>query len=89
MVNYLKTIKEMGSDLWRLIFINGGVKLTTETSFVLKELQEYERTGVTVLSCGTCLEHFGLTTQKAVGAATNMLDIVTATQLADNVITIG
>ena len=32
MVNYLKTISEMGSDLWRLIFINGGVKLTTETS---------------------------------------------------------
>ena len=89
MVNYLKTIREMGSDLWRLIFINSGVKLTTETSSVLKELQECERTGVIVLSCGTCLEHFGLTTKKAIGTATNMLDIVTATQLADKVITIG
>ena len=29
MVNYLKTLKEMGEELWQLIFVNGGVKLTT------------------------------------------------------------
>lgn len=89
MVNYLKTVKEMGTDLWQLIFVNGGVKLTTTSSPVLAELQEYERSGVIVLACGTCLEHFGLTAEKKVGATTNMLDIVTATQLADKVITIG
>lgn len=89
MINYLKTLKEMGSDLWQLTFLNGGVRLTTTSSPVVAELQEYERSGVTVLACGTCLEHFGLTADKAVGAATNMLDIVTATQLADKVITIG
>lgn len=88
MISYLKTLREMGSELWRLIFLNGGVRLTTSTSPVLSELQEYERSGVTVLSCGTCLEHFDLTAEKAVGATTNMLDIVTATQLADKVITI-
>lgn len=89
MVNYLKTLKEMAPDIWQLIFVNGGVRLTTTSSPVLAELQGYERSGVTVLACGTCLEHFGLTADKAVGAATNMLDIVTATQLADKVITIG
>ncbi len=89
MVNYLKTIKEMGPDLWQLVFINSGVKLTTDSSAVLQELQEYERDGVIILACGTCLEHFGLTAAKQVGQTTNMLDIVTATQLADKVITIG
>ncbi len=89
MVNYLKTLKEMGSDLWHLIFVNGGVKLTAAGSPVLTELQEYERSGVIVLACGTCLEHFGLTAEKAVGATTNMLDIVAATQLADKVVNIG
>lgn len=89
MINYLKTLKEMGPDLWQLIFVNGGVRMTTTSSPVLAELQGYERSGVTVLACGTCLEHFGLTADKAVGATTNMLDIVTATQLADKVITIG
>lgn len=89
MTSYLKTIKEMGTDLWQLIFINGGVKLTIESSPVLKELQEYERSGVIVLACGTCLEHYGVTAEKRVGSTTNMLDIVTATQLAEKVITIS
>ena len=89
MISYLKTIKEMGSDLWQIIFVNGGVKLTTESSPVLKELQEYEKTGVIIFACGTCLEHFDLTANKKVGGTTNMLDIVTATQLADKVITIS
>jgi len=89
MINYLKTIKEMGPDLWQLIFLNGGVKLTTQSSPVLEQLQEYEKSGVIVLACGTCLEHFGLTAVKKVGGITNMLDIVTATHLADKVITVS
>lgn len=89
MFSYLKTIKEMGPELWQLIFINGGVKLTTSSSPVLKELQEYEESGTIVLACGTCLEHFGLMAEKQVGGTTNMLDIVTATQLADKVVSIG
>ena len=89
MINYLKTIKEMGTELWQLVFINSGVKLTTDGSAGLQELQDYERAGVIILACGTCLEHFGLIAAKKVGATTNMLDIVTAMQLADKVITIG
>lgn len=89
MASYLKTIKEMGTDLWQLIFVNSGVKLTTESSLVLKELQEYEQSGVIILACGTCLEHYSLMSEKKVGGTTNMLDIVTATQLADKVITIS
>ena len=89
MINYLKTIKEIGPDLWQLIFLNGGVKLTTTSSPVLEQLQEYENSGVIVLACGTCLEHFGLTDLKKVGGTTNMLDIVMATQIADKVITIN
>ncbi|MDK9705568.1 MAG: sulfurtransferase-like selenium metabolism protein YedF [Desulforhopalus sp.] len=89
MVNYLKTLKEMAGDLWQLIFVNSGVQLTIDTSPVLTELQEYERLGVIILACGTCLEHFQLTARKKVGATTNMLDIVTAMQFADKVITVG
>lgn len=89
MISYLKTVREMGTDLWQLIFVNGGVKLTTASSPVLEELQEYEKSGVIIFACGTCLEHFGLTALKKVGGSTNMLDIVTASQLADKVITIG
>lgn len=86
MVNFIRTLKEMGSDLWRLVFVNNGVKLTIEESPVLADLKEYEDNGVTILVCGTCLEHFNLLEKKQVGQTTNMLDIVTAMQLADKVI---
>ncbi len=89
LINYLKTLKEMGPELWQIIFVNGGVNLVTKSSPVLNELQEYEKDGVIILACGTCLEHFGLTSEKAVGESTNMLDIVTAMHLADKVMTIS
>lgn len=88
MVNFLKTLKEMDRDLWRLIFVNNGVKLTVDGSFVLDDLMEYEKNGLTILVCGTCLDHFNLLERKQVGQTTNMLDIVTAMQLADKVINI-
>ena len=89
MISYIKTIKEMGDSLWHLIFVNSGVNLTIQSSPVLAEIQEYEKAGVIVLVCGTCLDFFGLTSEKKVGGTTNMLDIITATELADKVITIG
>ncbi len=89
MIAYLKTLKEMEQELWQIIFLNGGVKLTIESSPVLQELQEYEKSGTIILACGTCLEHFNLISEKKVGSTTNMLDIVTATELADKVITIS
>jgi selenium metabolism protein YedF len=89
MLSFLKTLKEMGPELWQLIFVNSGVRLTIDDSPVLAELQEYENNGVIVLACGTCLTHFQLSERKRVGQTTNMLDIVTAMQLADKVISFG
>jgi selenium metabolism protein YedF len=88
MVSFLKTLKEMGDELWRLVFVNNGVKLTIEGSDVLPIIQEHEKAGIYILVCGTCLTHFNLLDQKQVGETTNMLDIVTAMQLADKVVTI-
>lgn len=88
LVSFIKTLKEMGEDLWRLVFVNNGVKLTVGGSPVLEELLGYEKNGLTLLVCGTCLTHFDLLAAKEVGETTNMLDIVTAMQLADKVIRI-
>lgn len=88
MINFIKTLKEMGNELWRLVFVNNGVKLTIEESAVLKALKDLEESGITILVCGTCLDHFKLLEKKKVGETTNMLDIVTAMQLSDKVINI-
>ncbi len=87
MVNFLKTIKEMGDELWRIVFVNSGVKLTINDSPALEDLKDHEKNGIQILVCGTCLNHFNLLDKKQVGETTNMLDIVTAMQVADKVIT--
>ncbi len=84
--NFIKTLKEMGEDLWRLVFVNGGVKFAIEGSEIISDLKELEDEGVDILVCGTCLTHFKILEKKQVGETTNMLDIVTSMQLADKVI---
>ena len=86
MINFIRTLREMGDDLWRLVLVNNGVKLTIEGSEVLEDLKTYESGGLQILVCGTCLDYFKLLQKKQVGETTNMVDIVTAMQLADKVI---
>ncbi len=88
MVNFIKTLKEMGDELWRLVFVNNGVKLTVDGSQVLDDLKDLSECGAMILVCGTCLDHFNLLDKKQVGETTNMLDIVTSMQIADKVINV-
>jgi selenium metabolism protein YedF len=85
-LNFIKTIKELGPGLWRLVLLNGGVKLAVEGSEVLPHLQELAREGVGIQVCGSCLETFGLLEKKGVGDTANMLDVITSMQVADKVI---
>ena len=59
-----------------MLFYNGGARLTTEGSASLEDLKNMEAQGVEILTCGTCLNHYGLTEQLAVGSVTNMYTIV-------------
>jgi len=88
MLNFLKTLPEMGESLWRILLVNEGVKLVCRNTDTLAELSALEKNGVSLLVCGTCLEHFGLMADKGAGVTTNMLDIVTSLQVADKVINI-
>lgn len=87
-INFIATLKEMGPELWRLILLNGGVKLAVEGAECLPELEALEKEGVRILVCGTCLNHFGLLEKKMVGETTNMLDVVTAMQVAGKTISV-
>jgi hypothetical protein len=62
----------VGNELWRLVFVNIGVKITIAGSDVLEDLKECERGGLKILVCGTCLDHFNLLDRKQVGETTNM-----------------
>lgn len=88
MANFIRTLKEMGPDLWRLVLVNNGVKLSVKGSEVLEDLKRLETGNLKILVCGTCLNHFNLLEKKEAGETTNMLDIITAMQLSDKVISI-
>ncbi len=88
MRNFIATLKEMCPRLWRIVFLNAGVRLATTGSPVLETLRELQREGVSILVCGTCLNFYGLMGEKQVGETTNMLDIVTSMDVAHKVITI-
>ncbi len=88
MRSFLATLNELGDELWRLIFVNSGVYLTIEGSETYHMLEKLEQGGVHILVCGTCLDHFKLIKRHKIGETTNMLDIVTAMQLADKIIKI-
>ena len=76
MGNFLSTLPELGESLWRVILLNGGVKLACTGSSSLDDLRALAEAGVEIMSCGTCLNHYGLAERLEVGEATNMYVIV-------------
>lgn len=59
-----------------MLFYNGGATLTTEGSDSLEDLKSLEAQGVEILTCGTCLDYYGLKDKLSVGTVTNMYSIV-------------
>ena len=88
MFNFIKTLKEMGPDLWRVVFVNNGVSFTAEGSEAVPILQELAGEGVQISACGACLAYFHILDKIQVGEVTNMLEIVTGMKEADSVVTI-
>ena len=58
-----------------IIFLNGGVKLVTEGSPILEDLQALSGRGIEILACGTCLGYYGLRDKVGVGEVSNMYTI--------------
>jgi len=68
-----------------LLFYNGGATLTAEGSDSLEDLKHLEEQGVEILTCGTCLNYYGLSEKLQVGSVTNMYTIVEKMAGADKI----
>lgn len=69
-----------------MLFFNGGAHLTCEGSLSLEDLNNLKELGVKILTCGTCLDFYGLKDKLKVGEITNMYDIVSTMEQASLVI---
>ena len=70
----------------KVICYNAGAFLTTEDPDTIKDLKSLEEAGTTVMTCGTCLDFYGLKEKLQVGIVSNMYDIVEAQMNASLII---
>ncbi|WP_066636500.1 sulfurtransferase-like selenium metabolism protein YedF [Desulfolucanica intricata] len=89
MKSFIFTLTEINPAPRTLIFINSGVKLTTAGSAVLEHLNILQEGGTAIMSCGTCLDYYGLKESLAVGKVSNMYEIVEHLSGPNKVITIS
>ena len=83
---FIYALSQMDTHPDTILFYNGGAKLTTEGSESIGDLKKMEEEGVEILTCGTCLKHYGLMDKLMVGKVTDMYTIAERMTGADKVI---
>lgn len=83
---FLYALSQQESLPETILFYNGGASLTCQSSLSLEDLKSMAERGVEILTCGTCLNFYGLTEKLAVGGVTNMYDIVEKQMAADLIV---
>ena len=76
MKGFIYTLTESKPYPKSILLVNSGVKLTTENYDTVGNLKILEEAGVEILSCGTCLDYYGLKESLKLGSVTNMYTIV-------------
>lgn len=86
MKSFLFAVTQLEELPKTMLFYNGGATLTTEESDSLEDLKNLEAQGVEIMTCGTCLDYYGLKEKLAVGTVTNIYSIVETMEQASKVI---
>ena len=75
MKSFLYTVSQTKPLPQTMLFLNGGVNLTTKGSPVLEDLRALSDAGVEIISCGTCLDFFNKKEDLELGEISNMYTI--------------
>ena len=86
MKGFLFAVSQLEELPKTILFYNGGAQIPVEGSDSLADLKNMEAQGVEILTCGTCLNFYGLSEKLAVGSVTNMYSIVEKLSGASSVI---
>lgn len=86
MKGFLFAVSQLEELPKAILFYNGGARLTSEGSDSLEDLKAMEAQGVEIMTCGTCLDYYGLKEKLEVGTVTNMYSIVETMNAADKII---
>ena len=69
-----------------IVCYNTGAYLTCEGADTLEDLKSLEAEGMKILTCGTCLDFYGIKDKLAVGGVTNMYEIVEVMENAKTIV---
>lgn len=86
MKGFIYALTELEELPETILLYNGGAQLSCQGSDSLEDLKTLEAQGVEILTCGTCLNYYGLSDQLAVGTVTNMYVIAETMTKADTII---
>jgi tRNA 2-thiouridine synthesizing protein A len=86
MAAFLDTLAQFPDRVSHAVLVNGGARLAVVGSPVLDQLRHLEEMGSEVLVCGTCLRHFGISDELAVGRVSNMVEILETLTAAGRII---
>lgn len=85
---FWNNLPETLSEPATFAFMNRGVFLTLDDSPVLESLRTLEEAGSRFLSCGTCLDFYGVKERLSVGEVGTMPLVQKLMQAAEKVITL-
>lgn len=86
MKGFIYALTELDRLPETILLYNGGAPLSCEGSDSLEDLKTLEAQDVEIMTCGTCLNYYGLTDKLAVGTVTNMYAIAEKMSEADTII---
>lgn len=73
---FVYSLTEMETLPKSIILYNKGVFLATKNENTIEDLKKLEEMGVEIISCGTCVNYYGLQDSLKVGTLTNMYTIL-------------
>lgn len=88
MRSFMYSLTQLDGEINSLIFLNSGVLLATAGSELIEYIRQLETNGVKVVSCGTCLNFYGLTDKLEVGTVGDMYSITETMLRSSKIITL-
>jgi len=83
---FIYALTELDNAPNTVIFYNDGARLTVEGSDSLDDLRKLEQKGTLIMTCGTCLNYYGISDKLAIGEVSNMYSIVEKLSAASKII---
>ncbi|WP_300328190.1 sulfurtransferase-like selenium metabolism protein YedF [Fusobacterium sp.] len=83
---FVYSLTEMETLPKSIILYNKGVFLATKNENTIEDLKKLEEMGVEIISCGTCVNYYGLQESLRVGTLTNMYTILDRQMKATKVV---